>query len=47
MTSREVEVEFSEDPSLIGGVLIKVGSTMLDGSIKGQLRLLKEELIKG
>jgi len=47
MTSREVDVEFSEDPSLIGGVLIKVGSTMLDGSIKGQLRLLKEELIKG
>ena len=47
MTSREVELEIAVDKSLIGGVLIKVGSTMLDGSIKGQLRLLKEELIKG
>ena len=47
VTSRKVDLEFEEDTSLIGGVLIKVGSTMLDGSIKGQLRLLKDELIKG
>ncbi len=46
VTSREVDLDFEEDSSLIGGVLIKVGSTMLDGSIKGQLRLLKDELIQ-
>jgi len=34
------------DPSLLGGILIKIGSTMYDTSIKGQLRLLKDELIK-
>jgi len=43
----EIDVEYINDPSLIGGFIVKVGSTMYDSSIKGQLRLLKEELIKG
>lgn len=47
ITEREVEIEFVQDPSVLGGVLVKVGSTMFDGSLRGQLRLLKEELIKG
>jgi ATP synthase F1 delta subunit len=47
LTQREVEVEYVTDPTLLGGMLVKVGSTMYDGSVKGQLRLLKDELIKG
>ena len=47
LVDREVEIEYVIDPSLLGGVLVKVGSTMYDSSIKGQLRLLKDELIKG
>jgi ATP synthase F1 delta subunit len=47
LTDREVEIEYVHDPDLIGGIVVKVGSTMYDSSIKGQLRLLKEELIKG
>ncbi|MEJ2314193.1 MAG: ATP synthase F1 subunit delta [Nitrospirota bacterium] len=47
LTQREVEVEYVTDPSLLGGMLVKVGSTMYDGSVRGQLRLLKDELIKG
>ncbi|HYA31476.1 MAG TPA: ATP synthase F1 subunit delta [Thermodesulfovibrionales bacterium] len=47
LTGRDVEIEYSVDPSLLGGVMIKVGSTMYDSSIKGQLRLLKDELVKG
>jgi ATP synthase F1 delta subunit len=47
ITEREVEIEYVRDPSVIGGLLVKVGSTMFDGSLKGQLRLLKEDLIKG
>ncbi len=46
LIDRDVDIEFVMDPSLLGGVLVKVGSTMYDSSIKGQLRLLKEELIK-
>jgi ATP synthase F1 delta subunit len=47
ITGRDVSIEYRTDPSLLGGMLIQVGSTMFDGSIKGQLRLLKEELVKG
>jgi len=47
VTDRELEIEYKIDPSLLGGILIKMGSTMYDTSIRGQLRLLKDELIKG
>lgn len=47
VTGRDVDVEFVVDPSLLGGVSIKVGSTMYDSSIRGQLGLLKDKLIKG
>jgi ATP synthase F1 delta subunit len=47
LVARDVDIEYVIDQSLLGGVLVKVGSTMYDSSIKGQLRLLKDELIKG
>ncbi|MEW6052445.1 MAG: ATP synthase F1 subunit delta [Nitrospirota bacterium] len=47
LTDRDVDLEYVVDPSLLGGILIKMGSTMYDTSIRGQLRLLKDELIKG
>lgn len=47
LTGRDIDIEYIIDPSLLGGVLIKVGSTLYDSSLKGQLRLLKDDLIKG
>ncbi|MCI0469425.1 MAG: ATP synthase F1 subunit delta [Nitrospirae bacterium] len=47
ITGKDIEMEFVIDPSLIGGVRIQVGSTMYDNSIKGQLGLLRDKLIKG
>ena len=46
-TGREIDVEYVIDPSLLGGVRIKVGSTMYNTSLKGQLGLLKDKLIEG
>lgn len=46
-TGREIDVEYVLDPSLLGGIRIKVGSTMYDTSLKGQLGLLKDKLIEG
>jgi len=46
LTDREVEIENRLDPSLLGGFIIKVDSTVYDSSLKGQLQLLKAELIK-
>lgn len=37
-SAREVELEMKTDPDLIGGVVIKVGSQVLDASLRGQLR---------
>ncbi len=46
MTRKEVDVESQVDPSLLGGFIVKVGSTIYDSSLKGQLRLLRAELMK-
>ncbi len=46
MTKKEVEIESRLDPSLIGGFIVKVGSTVYDSSLKGQLQLLKAELTR-
>jgi ATP synthase F1 delta subunit len=46
-SKEEVDIEYVHDPSLLGGFVVKIGSAMYDSSLKGQLRLLKEELIKG
>lgn len=47
ITGKDIDMEFVIDPALLGGVRIKVGSTMYDSSIKGQLGLLRDKLIKG
>ena len=47
LLEKDVDIEYVMDPSLLGGILVKVGSTMYDSSIRGQIRLLKDELIKG
>ncbi len=46
MTDREVTVENQVDESLLGGFIVRVGSTIFDSSVKGQLRLLKTELMR-
>lgn len=47
MTGKEVEMTVEDDTSLIGGLIVRVGDTMYDGSIKTQLgnirKLLGEE----
>lgn len=42
----KVNVIFDVDSSLIGGLVIRNGDKIIDGSVKGQLRKLAEELIK-
>jgi F-type H+-transporting ATPase subunit delta len=34
----DVEIQTQIDPSLIGGVIIKIGSQVIDASLRGQLR---------
>ena len=46
LTGKKVELTASVDPSIIGGVIAKVGDLVIDGSIKTQLASLKGS-IKG
>ena len=45
LTGKHVQLNFGIDPSLIGGVVTRVGSTVYDGSVKTQLENLKEQMI--
>lgn len=47
ITGKNIDLEFVIDPSLLGGIHIKVGSAMYDSSIKGQIGSLKDKLLKG
>jgi F-type H+-transporting ATPase subunit delta len=44
LAGAEVEATFFQDPSLLGGALLKIGSTVYDGSLRGRLEQLKEKL---
>jgi F-type H+-transporting ATPase subunit delta len=45
LTGGQVEARFEEDSSLIGGVVVQVGSTVYDGSVRGRFSRLRQELV--
>lgn len=45
--NKKVELVSEIDKEVIGGVLIKVGDVVYDGTVKKQLEILKDNLIKG
>ena len=44
ITGKTVRATYSEDASLLGGVLVRVGSTIYDGSVHGRLQRMRQEL---
>ncbi len=42
--NRDVRLRVEEDKSLIGGVLVRAGNTVIDGSVRGQLQKLSRKL---
>ncbi len=47
LTGRRVEATFREDPALLGGARLQIGSTVYDGSVRGRLDGLREQLAQG
>lgn len=47
LTGKRVKLAPALDASLIGGLLVKIGDTVIDGSVKGQLEQLREQLATG
>jgi len=44
LTGKKVRAQYSRDASLLGGAVLRVGSTIYDGSVKGQLERIKETI---
>ena len=44
VTGKKVRARYGQDASLLGGALVRVGSTMYDGSVKGQLEKIREAI---
>jgi F-type H+-transporting ATPase subunit delta len=46
ITGKKIRATYSTDKSVLGGSVVKVGSTVYDGSVRGQLQRLKQQLIE-
>ena len=44
ITGKKVRAKYDTNSELLGGALVRVGSTIYDGSVRGQLQRLKEQL---
>jgi F-type H+-transporting ATPase subunit delta len=44
VTGKKVRAHFGLDPSLLGGAVVRIGSTIYDGSVKGQLEKIREAI---
>lgn len=46
-TGREVVLSSVKNPALIGGLVIRMDNTIIDGSLKTQLDIMKEKIMEG
>ena len=42
---KDVRIESTVDPSIIGGIKLRIGNTVIDGSVRGSLTRLRETLL--
>jgi F-type H+-transporting ATPase subunit delta len=47
LAGAKIQATFKLDPAILGGTVVRIGSTVYDGSVKGRLERLREELIAG
>lgn len=44
LTGKRIRLQKSAVPEVVGGVLVRIGDTVIDGSIRGRLNILRERL---
>lgn len=44
-TGKKVNMQVTVDPTLLGGVVARVGSTVYDGSVRTQLKKMRDQLV--
>ena len=45
VTGKKIKARYAEDRKILGGVIARVGSTVFDGSVKGQLERIRRQLV--
>ena len=46
LTGKKIRISFSIDTSLKAGIVVRVGDTVYDGSVKRQLELLRDRFAR-
>ena len=46
-TSKQILLETRVDPSILGGVVARVGDQIIDGSVRNRLHILQQQLLAG
>ena len=46
-TGGRIALDTTVDPSLLGGLIVRVGDRLIDGSVRGRLERLRNQLISG
>ncbi len=44
MVGKEVQIRTRVDPDIIGGIVVRMGDTLIDGSVRTQLRQLRQRM---
>jgi F-type H+-transporting ATPase subunit delta len=47
LTGKKVRARYSRDATILGGAVVRVGSTIYDGSVLGQLESIREQIAEG
>jgi F-type H+-transporting ATPase subunit delta len=46
-TGGRIDLDVHVDPSLLGGLVVQVGDRLIDGSVRGRLERLRNQLVSG
>jgi len=47
LAGTQVQATFKLDKDILGGTVVRIGSTVYDGSVRGRLERLREALVAG
>ena len=44
LTGKKIQAEYSQDPALLGGAMVRIGDTIYDGSLRNRLNQMRARL---